>query len=57
MLRELQEKTRKVAPDDAWRVCYAVFSRSGFTDAARRLGGEIGADLIDLEDLERGMEA
>ncbi len=56
VLRELQAKTNKVVPGEEWQVNYVVFARGGFTEAAQKLGEEIGADLIDLEKLERGLE-
>ncbi|MCP3958493.1 MAG: ATP-binding protein [bacterium] len=55
VLRELQKKTGKVVPGEDWHVHYAVFSRGGFTDAACRSGEEVGADLVDLEKLELGL--
>ncbi len=56
VLKELEKKTPKAIPGEDWRVFHAVFARGGFTDAARRAGEEIGARLIDLEQLERGLE-
>ncbi len=55
VLRELRAKTARVVPGEGWQVHYAVFARGGFTGAARRLGEEIGADLVDLEKLELGL--
>ena len=56
VLQELRGKTEKVVPGDDWRVSYIIFSRSGFTDAALRLGEEVNAEMVDLEQLERGLE-
>jgi hypothetical protein len=63
VVRELiEEKTPRVLaslPGEGagWAVHYAFFARSGFTDAARALGEEYGAQLIDLETLDRDLTA
>ncbi len=56
VLRELQAKTAKVAPEEDWQISYVVFARDGFTDATHALAEEVDATLVDLEELERGLE-
>ena len=56
VLGALVEKTEKVVPDEGWQAHYAVFARSGFTSAAREMGGELGLELVDLGELENGLE-
>jgi len=57
-MRELIEaKTPRVLkqlPDEGagWRVHYAFFARTGFTDAARAVGQAAGAQLVDLATLD-----
>ena len=56
----IEEKTPRVLaslPDGGadWAVHYAIFARSGFTDAARALGGEHGARLVELATLDRDL--
>lgn len=55
VLRKLQEKAGRVVPGDGWKVHYAAFARSGFSDSARRAAQSIGVELIGLERLEAEM--
>lgn len=61
VIRELVEiKTPKVLDDmkaegEAWRVHYALFARSGFTDAARSYARAHRAILVDLDRLDAGL--
>jgi len=57
VVRELVEKTARVVPDEGFEVHYAFFARGGFTEAARSAGEEVGAELVDLERLERGLKS
>jgi AAA+ ATPase superfamily predicted ATPase len=59
VLTDLVAKTSKVVPDqgEGWTIHYAVFARSGFTDAAVARGEQVGALLVDLEMLGRGLGA
>ncbi len=56
VVRALREKAERTVPGDDWAVHYAVFARGGFTDAARVAGEDLGAALVDSEELERGLE-
>ena len=61
IVRELIEtktpKVLKLLPEegDGWHVHYAFFSRNGFTDDARTLANERGAQLVDLTRLNQGL--
>ena len=52
---DLFEKTAGVVPGDDWRVYYAFFARSGFTDAARQEADSRVSLLIDLDRLDRDL--
>jgi len=51
ILRELVGKAPSVEPAKDWQVYYAVFARSGFSDAAREDANALGVHLVDLEEL------
>ena len=36
-----------------WQTSYALFSRAGFTDAARQEAQQMGAQLIDVRAIEQ----
>ena len=61
IVRELIEtktpKVLKILPEEGegWQVHYAFFSRNGFTDAARTLANEHGAQLVDLTRLDHDL--
>ena len=61
IVRELIEtktpKVLKILPEDGndWQLHYAFFSRSGFTEAARVLANEYGAQLVDLTRLDHDL--
>ena len=61
IVRELIEtktpKVLKLLPEegDGWHVHYAFFSRNGFTDDARTLANERGAQLVDLTRLDQDL--
>lgn len=49
----LVDKTERVLPDTAkWKVHYSFFAREGFTQAARQLAAEHGAQLVTLLQIE-----
>jgi len=52
VIRELVDKAPKVVPGADWRVSYAYFARSGFTDAAREEAQKAGSLLVDLQTLD-----
>jgi len=56
-IRELVDKTSKVVPGDEWRVHYAYFARTGFTDAARAEAQQVGAILVDLTRLDNDLRS
>ncbi len=39
-------------PEEDWQVHYALFSRAGFTDAARAEAESVEAILVDLQRLD-----
>ena len=43
-------------PSDEWNVSYAFFSRSGFTQAARRAIGKAKCLWVNLDDLDMGLQ-
>ncbi len=51
----LLEKTATVVPSplEDWKVYYAFFSKSGFTDEAKRAAGSAKCFWVDLEQLDR----
>jgi AAA+ ATPase superfamily predicted ATPase len=51
----LLEKTATVVPGplEDWKVYYAFFSKSGFTDEAKRAAGSAKCFWVDLEQLDR----
>lgn len=55
IVRELLQKAETIVPGDGWRVHYAFFARSGFTEAASRLASSVGALLVDLDHLYRDL--
>ncbi len=57
VLTGLVAKTSLTVPDEGqgWRVYYALFSRAGFTRAARDEATTIGAILVDLAQLDRDL--
>ena len=54
LIKEKTPKIRSALPDTGqdWRIYYAFFSRTGFTEAAQALAGEYEATLVDLEGLD-----
>src|SRR3990170_5422610 len=54
-VRELVEKAPLVAPGKDWQIHYALFARSGFTDAARAEADTVGASLVDLETVDSAL--
>lgn len=58
IVRDLIAKTTLVVPGEGldWQVHYALFSRSGFTDAALTEAREYKAILVDLEGLGKVLE-
>jgi AAA+ ATPase superfamily predicted ATPase len=52
VVRELAGKAPLVVPGEGWQVFYALFSRAGFTGAARAEAESISAQLVDLERLD-----
>lgn len=63
LLRELVDaKTAKLFLDlgwdrEAWQVSYAFFSRNGFTQAAMEYASDLDMQVINLNELERGLAA
>ena len=59
IVRNLIEKTDLVVPEvgESWKVHYAFFSRSGFTEAAAAEAEKHQAILVDLEALGRTLGA
>jgi len=63
VIRELlEEKSRQALLDlpdagEGWAVHYAFFARAGFTEAARSLAQTHGALLVDLDTLDRDLQA
>jgi AAA+ ATPase superfamily predicted ATPase len=58
----IEEKTGKVLrklPEDGagWQVHYAFFARSDFTDAARAEAEAVGAQLVDLKQLDADLRS
>jgi AAA+ ATPase superfamily predicted ATPase len=65
IVRELIDKTPLVqralaeaekTPGEDWTVHYALFSRAGFTDAARAEAETVGAQLVDLAELDADLQ-
>jgi AAA+ ATPase superfamily predicted ATPase len=52
-------KVLKILPEagEGWQVHYAFFSRNGFTEAARSLANDHGAQLVDLHRLDHDLRA
>ncbi len=55
VVRELVDKTPRVAPGSDWRVHYAFFARAGFTDAALREATAHNALTVDLAMLDNDL--
>jgi hypothetical protein len=57
VVQELLEKTPQVVPGDLenWKVYYAFFSKSGFTDEAKKLGRTANCLWISLEQMDRDL--
>jgi hypothetical protein len=57
VIRELAEKAERVIPDAGvgWQITYTFFAREGFTEAARREAGQLGAMLLSPEEMERDL--
>jgi hypothetical protein len=55
VLTDLVAKTPKVVPDgvEGWTVHYALFARTGFTDAVQAEAARYNVLLVDLERLDR----
>ena len=51
-VQELVNKATLVVPGEDWQVHYALFARSGFTDAARTEAKSVSALLIDLKTID-----
>jgi AAA+ ATPase superfamily predicted ATPase len=58
VLTDLIAKTVRVVPDqeEGWTVYYALFARSGFTEAVVVEAEQRGALLVDLETLRQGLD-
>lgn len=54
VMRELIEKSSKVAPGDDWQVLFALFSRAGFTEAATDLNKDV--TFVDLAMLDADLK-
>jgi len=52
VVRELLDKAPLIVPGKDWQVHYVLFSRAGFTDAARAEAESVDAQLIDLNRLD-----
>ena len=54
VIRELVEKTPKVAPDrgEGWQIHYAFFAREGFTDSALAEAKQYSALMLTLAEME-----
>ena len=48
VLDELKQKSSAVVPDAGWHVHYALFSRSGFTEALQDRAKKEGVLLFDF---------
>jgi hypothetical protein len=63
VIRELvEEKSSRVLRDlpdsgEGWILHYAFFARAGFTDAARSCAQDHGTLLVDLDRLDRDLQA
>ena len=57
IVRDLINKTPRVVPANDWRVHYAFFSRSGFSEAAVAEAQKHAALLVDLETLGEDLGA
>jgi AAA+ ATPase superfamily predicted ATPase len=55
VIRELIDKAPKVVPESDWQVHYAFFARAGFTEAAVEEARTVGAQLVDLDRLDRDL--
>ncbi|MBC8264612.1 MAG: ATP-binding protein [Anaerolineales bacterium] len=57
VLTDLMAKTPKVVPDrgEGWTVHYALFARTGFTDAVQAEAARHNVLLVDLERLDRDL--
>ncbi len=55
VIRDIVEKASLVVPDEEWQAYYIIFSRAGFTAAARVEAENAGIWLVDLEMLERAL--
>lgn len=53
----LVNKAPLVVPGNDWRVEYAFFAQTGFTEAAVQAAAPYNAQLIDLEQLDRDLRA
>lgn len=53
----LRQRAAHAVPGDDWRVYYALFARSGFTDGARKAARQVQALLIDLQQLFDDLQA
>ena len=56
VVRELVDKAPLVVPDKDWQVHYVLFSRAGFTEAARAEAEPVGAQLVDLTRLDADLK-
>jgi AAA+ ATPase superfamily predicted ATPase len=57
IVQQLIDKAPTVVPGKDWQVHYALFARAGFTDAARARAEQVGAQLVDLQELDKGLRA
>jgi len=57
VIRELVDKTSSVVPDkgEGWQVHYAFFAREGFADAARAEAKQYSSLLLNLAEMEHGL--
>lgn len=56
VLRELVAKTALVVPPGDWKVYYALFARSGFSQAASHEAAQLNAQLVDLNRLVEDLD-
>jgi len=58
LIEEKSPRVRQVLPDEGegWKIYYALFSRTGFTPAAREFGRQHGAVFVDASQLDRDLK-
>ena len=52
------EKTPRVIPEQGadWKVHYAFFARTGFTEAAKAEAGQYSTLMLTLSEMEKGLK-